>query len=306
MRVLIAGGGGFVGRALARGLASRHEVIALDRSCGPLPGATVIEGDLTDPGVLARAVAGGCDALVHLATIPGGAAEQDPALSWRVNIEGSQKLIDAVRKAGDRPRIIFASSIAVLGDLLPDPVTDDAPLRPRMLYGAHKAMIEQWLGTLTRRGEVRGLSLRLSGIVARPRGVSGMKSAFMSDVFHAALAGEAFTAPVSPDASMWMMSVRQIVRNLTHAVEAPDADGEPAAVTLPAVRATMAELVAEISRQTGSDPALVHYTPDPALEAMFGRYPQLDVRAAPAMGFTDDGSLAALVTAAVDAIRQGG
>ena len=305
MRILVTGAGGFVGRELARDLATRHQVVALDRACVARPGVEIVEGDLTDPAIVAQAVEGGCDALVHLATVPGGASEQDPALAWRVNVEASATLFDAVRRAGRQPRIVYASSIAALGDPLPDPVTDDTPLRPRMLYGAHKAMIEQWLGALSRRGEVDGLSLRLSGIVARPRGSSGLKSAFMSDIFHAALAGERFTVPVSPGATMWMMSVRQIALNLSHAVETRTVTGDTYVATLPAVRATMVELAAEIARQVGSDPGMVSYAPDAGLEAMFGRYPALEVHRAKTLGFADDGSLAALVESALTTIRQG-
>ena len=104
---------------------------------------------------------------------------------------------------------------------------------------------------------------------------------------------------------MWMMSVRRIALNLCHAVETRTLAGDTYAATLPAVRATMAELAAEIVRQTGSDPALVSYVPDDGLEAVFGRYPALDVRRAKALGFADDGSLAALVESALATIRQG-
>ncbi len=94
----------------------------------------------------------GCDAIVHLATVPGGAAESDPALAWRVNVDATRTLFDAAARASTPIRLVFASSIAVFGDHLPTPLDEDTPVAPSMLYGAHKAMMETWLATLGRRG----------------------------------------------------------------------------------------------------------------------------------------------------------
>lgn len=306
MRVLVTGAAGFVGQSLVRELASPHQVTALDIDCSALQelGVRIVQGDLAEPTVQIEAARSGYDAVVHLATVPGGACEQDPTLGWRVNIDGSFGLIEAVLRTSRCPRVIFASSIAVLGDELPDHVTDETPLRPRMLYGAHKAMIEQWLATFTRRGALRALSLRLPGIVARPAGPSGMISAFMSEVFHAGLEGRRFTAPVSPEATMWLMSVRTLVSNFRHALENEDGVQEPYALMLPAVRTTMAALADEIARQTGADPALVDYAPIPAVEAAFGRYPPLETRNALGAGFVSDGTVEALVSNALAQIGE--
>ncbi|WP_353857153.1 NAD-dependent epimerase/dehydratase family protein [Novosphingobium humi] len=102
----------FVGRALLPLLAPEHEVVAIDTR---LSGRAGIEGDLRDPLVLQKAFGDGCDALIHLSTIPGGRAEQDPDLAWRVNVDATMSLIHAAAEAGRCRRIIFASSIAVLG-----------------------------------------------------------------------------------------------------------------------------------------------------------------------------------------------
>ena len=202
-----------------------------------------------------------------------------------------------------RPRwtFIFASSIAVFGEPLPPSVDDETPLAPRMLYGAHKAMLEAWLAALSRRGELAALSLRLPGVVARPQAPSGMKSAFISDVFHALAQRRSIELPVSPEATMWLMSVRQAARCLADALEIEPGDW-PAnyAVTLPALRVRMHELVAEICRQRGAEPALVSYDPDADIENGFGRQPPLATPTAHRLGFSHDGDLTKLVQSALE------
>lgn len=292
MRIILTGAGGFVGQEVRRCLQDRHEVVAIDQM---LNGASGIEGDLCDKVTIENAFAGGCDAVIHLATLPGGAAELDPALAKRINIDATMALVDAAALAGNRPRFIFASSIAVFGNSLPALIDDGTLPAPVMIYGAHKAMMESWIEAQTRRGAISGLSLRLSGIVARPKGPSGMKSAFMSDVFHALNAGQTIELPVSPEATMWLMSLQRVAANLVHALQI-EATGT---CTLPAIRTSMRDLVQAIASATQADPALATYAPDMALEAGFGRQPPLSTSAAEALGFTNDRSVDALVASAL-------
>ncbi len=295
MRIILTGAGGFIGQAVRRCLQDKHEIVAIDHR---LHGAAGIEGDLCDPVALEKAFANGCDAVIHLATVPGGAAELDPALAKRVNIDAAMALVDAAALAGSRPRFIFASSIAVFGDRLPSLVDDATVPAPMMIYGAHKAMMENWIETQTRRGAICGLSLRFPGIVARPKAPSGMKSAFMSNVFHAISVGEPIELPVSPEATMWLTSLRQIAANLVHALNI-EATGT---YTLPAIRTSMGDLVRSIAVATNADPALASYAPDLALEAAFGRQPSLTTSAAEGLGFAHDGSVNKLVVSALQTL----
>lgn len=304
MRVLVTGASGFVGRELVRKLASEHEVVALNPCCAGIEASRIVEGDIADPDVAAAAVGDGCDAVIHLAAVLGGAAEDDPALGWRVNVEGSAILLSALDRIGNRPRFVFASSIAALGASLEQSVEDGAALRPNMLYGAHKAMIETWVATLSRRGAIDGISLRLPGIVARPReSATGLKSAFLSKLFEAAAHHEALTLPVGPEATTWLMSLEQIVRNLEHALDPSLKPVEPYAFTLPAIRVTIGDLVAEVARLTKADLALFNYRPEKEMEEGFGRFPPLDAKAARSLGFSGDPSLEALVTSALQGLK---
>ncbi|MBL8551368.1 MAG: NAD-dependent epimerase/dehydratase family protein [Hyphomonadaceae bacterium] len=302
MRVVVTGAGGFLGRRLLP-LLSAHEIVAMDRSLGPSRehAALAIEGDLGDPACVRAAFATRCDALIHLATIPGGASEVDPRLAKAVNIDASMALLDAAIGAGDAPRVIYASSIAVFDHPLAPLVDDATPLAPRMLYGAHKAMMEQWVETLTRRGAISGWSLRFAGLVARPADGVGVKSAYLSNLFHAMRARRAISLPVGAEATSWLMSVDVAAQAVAHALTL---DAPPRSLTLPALRVRMADLVAEIASQTGADPRIVSFDPDPDIERTFGRYPELRTPAAEAVGFVHDGSLRELVRRVLATIEK--
>ena len=173
MPIIVTGAGGFVGRALVRKLLERGDnVVALDSFADHIPvGARNVVGDIADPTVRARSFRDGCTALVHLATVPGGAAEADPAASRRINIDAMYDLLDAAKSGGNKPRVVYASSIAVFGDPLPvEGVDDTTPLAPKMVYGGHKAMMEIAVAMMHHRGEIDGVSVRLPGILARPQG----------------------------------------------------------------------------------------------------------------------------------------
>lgn len=309
MTVIVTGAGGFVGRQLVqRLLAAGHDIVGMDSAAGGIPaGARAVAGDIASPAVRADALRDGCSAIVHLATVPGGAAEADPAASRRINIDAMYDLLDEAKAAGHRPRIVYASSIAVFGDPLPaGGVDDQTPLAPRMVYGGHKAMMEIAVAMMHHRGEIDGISVRLPGILARPKGPSGMKSAFMSDLFHALRANEPFVCPVSSGATIWAQSVACCADNLVHALTM-DASLMPATrvVTLPAQRITMGDLAAEIASQCGVSAGLVSYRPDVGLEAAFGAHPPLATPAADRAGFAHDGDPATLVTNALSVIAAG-
>jgi D-erythronate 2-dehydrogenase len=298
MRVGITGAGGFVGREICRQLLQGGDtVVGLDvNGGGILDGVEKVIGELADPDVRAAFLCAQCDALIHLATVPGGAAEADPITSRRINVDAMYDLLEEAAHRRPGLRVVYASSIAVLGDPLPAVVDDQTPLSPKMIYGGHKAMMEDVVAMFSNRAMIDGVTVRLPGILARPKGPSGMKSAFMSDIFHALKKGERFECPVSGASTIWAQSVTKCAQNFIHAL-GMDSALLPAtrAVTLPAIRISMADLAAEIAAQCGVSADLVSYNPDLLLEAAFGRQPPLSTPAAERAGFTNDGTTDTLI-----------
>ncbi|MBF8269684.1 MAG: NAD-dependent dehydratase [Gammaproteobacteria bacterium] len=142
MKTLITGASGFVGSAVLRKLiAAGHDVRALVRRNSDrrnLHGLVVeiVEGDLTDPASLQRAVAG-CKALFHVAAdyrlwIP------DPTTMYKINVEGTTNLLRLAADAGAE-KIIYTSSVAALG-LTADgsPANEETPVIPDNIVGHYK------------------------------------------------------------------------------------------------------------------------------------------------------------------------
>jgi len=300
--ILVSGAGGFIGRALTQHLLSRPgaapgrlTLVDIDLSHAPAD-ARCIEGDLAGPGVLDQALDPLPSLVIHLASVPSAASEARPELSRAVNLDATLALFDRLAKAERPIRLVYASSIAALGSRFGPTVDDDTPPRPSLTYGAHKLMAETALTDWSRRGRLDGIALRLPGIVARPRQAGGFGSGFWSDVFHALVSGEPYVAPVGPEATAWLMSVRACVENLVHATGIPPSSlGPIRAFTLPALHVRMADLLAEIAASRGGRADLVSFAPLPELETQFGRYPPLATAGADALGFRHDGSLGGLV-----------
>jgi nucleoside-diphosphate-sugar epimerase len=277
-RVLINGAAGFVGQGLAAALSRAGcDLILADRAAGPGPGRW-IAGDLSDPAHLADLAATRPDIVFHLASLPGARAETDAAAGWAVNLLAPQTLFAALAALGTVPRVVFASSIAVLGAAGPGPVTDDTPPAPTLSYGAHKWMAEILLADLSRRGELDGISLRLPGIVARPPTDSGHGSAFMSQIFHHAAAGTAYAPPVMPQARCWWMARPTLIANL------------------PVLVATVGAVLRALEARHGPGAtAGIRPAPDARIEAIFGRQPPLDTPRARALGLVADADTDSLV-----------
>lgn len=300
MTLLVTGAAGFVGREVVHLLVQQGGYSAVrltHRTAPPIPhgsGFEAIPIDLAATGEL-DSLLEGVDAILHLAAIPGGGTEQNPALARCVNVDAPLAMLEHLDRATHSCRFVYASSIAVFGTPAAD-VDDGTHPAPTTLYGAHKQMIESALFQFTRRGRVRGISLRLPGIVARPAAPSGLASAFMSDLFHAARDQRPIVLPTSVEATIWLLSARKAAWNLVHALGCEINDGR--SLTCPALRVSIGELVGRLF----SDRSLVHHAPDPDIERLFGSLPPLATPAALSAGFRADESLDALIASVMAAI----
>lgn len=311
MRVMVTGANGFVGRQLVQRLLDLGELrgrriealLALDQALDGLPEDARLRrhhGSVTDAALLRRVLADGVDVVFHLVSVPGGAAEAQYERGYQVNLQASLELLDQLRNPLCPPVLVYASSVAVYGGKLPTRMDEGQPASPQLSYAAHKRMVEIALQDLARRGEVDGRALRLPGIVARPREPNGLRSAFMSDLLHAYVAGEAYTCPVSPEASAWWMSARCCVDNLLRAAELED-PGSQRVWQLPVLHLTIAQVLTGLAAVVGeANRERIAFAPDPQLESLFGRYPPLRTSFARELGFCHDGSVAGLLRNALD------
>lgn len=314
MRVLVTGAGGFVGTALVERLlhdgivepGDVSELLLVDRQAGwPYDDAriTALVGDFSSLQILDPQLSKPVDVVFHLASMPGSQAEAEPAEGDRVNLSGMLALFDRLAKQateqGSAARVVYASSVAALGESLPPAVDEHTVPRPTMSYGVHKLVGELILADWTRRGKLDGRALRLPGIVARPALSAGHGSAFMSQIFRAAQRGQSYTCPVSPSATVWWMSRRCCVDNLLHAARL-SAEGLHAGRvwTPPVLHLSVQEIVDALVRRFGSFD--IDYAPVERIERLFGRQPPLTDRRAIEAGFQHDGTIDALVTRALE------
>jgi nucleoside-diphosphate-sugar epimerase len=308
--VVVTGSEGFVGqvlvqRLLREGLGGQpvSRLTLMDvRFAEPHADARVrqLAGSIVDPLLRAHAYEGGVDAVFHLASVPGGAAEKNYELGREINLMATLGLLEDLRaqaEGGRVPRFVFASTIAVYGEHLPPEVDERTLPNPGLSYGAHKLAGEYLVADATRKGWVQGCSLRLPGVVARPGDGAGMLSAFMSQLFWKLAAGEPLTVPVTPEGVAWWISVGACVDNLLHAATVDPARLNPRrSYQMPVLRFTVGELVEALAQRFGADRrALVTYAPEPFIQRLFASYPPLHTPEALALGLRHDGDIDTLI-----------
>lgn len=327
-KVLIIGGGGMLGQGLAKALTSKGQLagkaiaaVTLFDIVAPtipdgLPGAVAATGDLSQTDEARRLVETRPDVIYHLAAIVSGEAERDFDKGYRINLDGTRYLFDAIREENARsgycPRVVFTSSLAVFGIPLPDLIGDDQVLTPMSSYGAQKAIGELLLADYSRRGFMDGIGIRLPTICIRPGKPNAAASGFFSNILREPLAGETAVLPVSKSVRHWFASPRAAVGFLVHAAEvASDAIGGRRNITMPGISVTVAEQI-ETLRQVAGDEAvaLIREEPDAAIEAIISTWPKaFDAQRALALGFVPDKSMQDLVAVyledhAPEAVRE--
>lgn len=319
MKVVITGGGGMLGRKLARKLLDGTRLVAADGvarlvdelilfdAVHPDDGieadsrVTVVTGDITDRMTVDGVIDGATASVFHFAAVVSGGAEADFDLGYRVNLDGSRNVLEAARATDTCPRVLFTSSLAAYGG--ERTVDDRTPLTPRTSYGVQKAIGELMINDYTRKGFVDGRALRLPTIVIRPGKPNKAASGFASSILREPLQGERAVCPVTPETRMLILSPRRAVEAFVHMHDLPgEAIGPVRTVQLNGISPTMAEMVDVMREMAGkATAARVDWQPDAAIQLIVDEWPWFaDSQRARDLGFETDADVAEVIRVFVD------
>jgi D-erythronate 2-dehydrogenase len=305
LHILVLGAAGMVGRKLSERLlrdgrlGSRditrltlHDVVAPakpDKAGFPVD---VMAGDFAVPGAAEKLIVGRPDVIFHLAAIVSGEAELDFDKGYRINLDGTRMLLDAIRLiSGYKPRVVFTSSIAVYGAPFPEAIGDEFFHTPLLSYGTQKAIGELLLSDYSRRGFLEGIGIRLPTICIRPGLPNKAASGFFSNILREPLAGNEAILPVSEDVRHWHATPRSAVGFLLRAGTVDlAAVGPRRNLTMPGLSATVGEQIAALKRVAGEKVAgRIRREPDPFIMSIVEGWPRnFEAKRARQLGFTTE------------------
>jgi len=316
MHILVIGAAGMVGRKLtdklvANGALAGRTIERLDLVDVVAPKApegagfavNVSAADLSEPATASLLVADKPDVIFHLAAIVSGEAEADFDKGYRINMDGTRYLLEAIRHAAYVPRLVFTSSIAVFGAPFPEYIPDEFNLTPLTSYGAQKAICELLLADYTRKGFVDGVGLRFPTIVVRPGAPNKAASGFFSGIIREPLSGIEAILPVGDDVRHWLASPRAAVQFLIHAAEIDGAAVGPRRnITLPGVEVTVGQMIEGLKAVAGDAVASrIKREPDATVLKIVSGWPEaFEAKRAAELGFKADAGFEAIVRAHIE------
>ena len=313
MKILIIGAAGMVGSKLTHHLLEAGQLdgqaitrLALVDIVEPqIPASGQNSGievqtravDMTQSGVAGTLVTDEPDIIYHLAAIVSGEAEADFDKGYRINMDGTRSLLDAIRARHDSngytPKLVFTSSIAVYGAPFPESIHDEFHLTPMTSYGTQKAVCELLLADYNRRGIVQGIGLRLPTICIRPGKPNLAASGFFSNILREPINGKSAVLPVEDSVRHWFASPRAAIRFLVKAASLKPEDlGARCNINLPGLSATVAQQIESLERVVGADAVkLIKREPDATIRAIVANWAEnFDTKRAMALGFEAESS----------------
>ena len=316
MHILITGAAGMIGRKLTarlvkdgnlNGKSIDHltlvDVVAPEKPAGFSGAVELSASDLSTSGVAAKTIAGKPDVIFHLAGVVSGEAETDFEKGYRVNLDGTRTLLEAVRAAAYKPKVVFTSSIAVYGAPFPRSIPDDFHLTPLTSYGTQKAICELLLADYSRRGFLEGVGIRLPTICVRPGKPNKAASGFFSGIIREPLAGQEALLPVAERVRHTHASPRAAVGFLIHAAGLTPAQlGPRINLAMPGVSCTVGEQIEALRRVAGDKVAArIRRAPDELVQRIVaGWAEQLDAKRARDLGFKAEATFDDIIRAHIE------
>lgn len=287
MRVLITGAAGMIGSRLASRIAADGHIGGKAVSAMHLTDViepkkpvanfliTARAADFSTPNEAEHLASLKPELIFHLAAIVSGEAETDFEKGTHINFEGTRNLLDALRLTGEKPKVVFASSIAVFGGPYPDVIPDDFCPQPLTSYGVQKLMGELLISDYSRKGFVDGAALRLPTICVRPGAPNKAASGFFSSIIREPLAGKTAKLPVGLEVVHTHASPRSAIGFLLHAASMDLAIlGTNRAIILPGVGVSVADQIAALTRIAGAKTAsLILPEPDQTVLKIVSGWP---------------------------------
>jgi nucleoside-diphosphate-sugar epimerase len=316
MHILITGAAGMIGRKLTARLVKDGQlngkkidrltlidVMAPEKPAGFAGTVELSASDLSSPGAAAKAIAGKPDVIFHLAGVVSGEAETDFDKGYRVNLDGTRALLEEIRAAGYKPKVVFTSSIAVYGAPFPASIGDEFQLTPLTSYGTQKAISELLLADYNRRGILDGVGIRLPTICVRPGKPNKAASGFFSGIIREPLAGQEALLPVSENVRHTHASPRAAVGFLIHAAGLMREQlGPRINLAMPGVSCTVGEQIDALRRVAGDKVAArIRRAPDELVQRIVSGWAErLDAKRARDLGFKAEMSFDDIVRAHIE------
>ncbi len=315
MRLVIIGGGGFIGTRLAKELLEKGGLAQ-----GEIDNMTLVDigfpadrfsdqrvdyvqGDFSDETVRAKILKPTPDIIFHLAAIVSGEAEKNFDLGMKVNFHASLDLLESCRRLAIRPRIVFSSSCGVFGGDVTKVIVDETAPKPRSSYGTEKAMVELLMNDYSRRGFVDARTLRLPTIAVRPGKPNAATSSFISSIVREPLNGQRATYPVPVTSRFWILSPKRVVQNLIHAANVDEKKlGDDRIINLPGLTVSIREMIQSLETIAGKDvTSLISHEPDEFLQRIVLTWPpDFETRRANELGFARDSSVHEIIKTYID------